>query len=659
LRLLHTVVVLSLLTASAAAAEKLIVGFETTELAAKKGKSWTTLRRRDDGCDFWAHFEYEEKDSYAWVWRCRRGDSTEGKQALVARLGRGRRQLTFRGNDFQKRHYPVLRTGSEARVLFGTFQWLAFSKGGLRDWSAYDKLWVDLKTDAPLVCVWLNVEDETIEPPVVRTFEDVPVGKWVTLELDLDAARRMRQLDLEHVTNVTVLAKTQQLATVRIDNVRVATQDVRSRFGVLRDVTPMIVTRPAATTKPVVPTLAKDYKPDRSPVKLEPPRTVAEGSVVPYGFIAAADNRYMLLACMTGRGRWRGRALMMQSADGGKTWDTLAAPKARNFDHGTSRGSVVDANGNAVAVSSGPGCAGIGRPGPRQHLTTYTFTGVGWERRRWASVLDADIRHCGSTAWVTRLPRGPKAGRLWASWGALDRMRRLVVHCRFSDDDGFTWWHVGKSALVPGSANAPFSLNSYSYQQPRITSFRSHAAVFWQDSKGLRWSRFDGSTWSPAETIDASATAKLDVSENESFRVPGAVVTVGEDEIFLTAWHRGGLYRYDGRTWHRELTDAADAGVLTVCGEKDVMLITMGSTEQPPKHKRIQLWRRAKLLAYRRKRDGTWAKPLDIAGGEVTLHEYRQMTAVVVPPMSPPNFAPVVFSDGETIRLVKVPVLKE
>ena len=41
----------------------------------------------------------------------------------------------------------------------------------------------------------------------------------------------------------------------------------------------------------------------------------------------------------------------------------------------------------------------------------------------------------------------------------------------------------------------------------------------------------------------------------------------------------------------------------------------------------------------------------------MTLHEYRQMTAVVVPPMSPPNFAPVAFSDGQAVKLVKVPVL--
>ena len=117
------------------------------------------------------------------------------------------------------------------------------------------------------------------------------------------------------------------------------------------------------------------------------------------------------------------------------------------------------------------------------------------------------------------------------------------------------------------------------------------------------------------------------------------------------------LHYRDGK-WTHELSDAADAGSLTLCGDGNVVLITMGHTEEPPPEKRIQITRKAKILAYRRKPDGTWAQPLDVAGGEVTLHEYRQMTGVIVPPASPPNFVPVAFSDGKTVKLVKVPALE-
>ncbi|HUW58037.1 MAG TPA: sialidase family protein [Planctomycetota bacterium] len=632
---------------------KLILGFETEELAGKMDDTWCDLGRREDGCDFWAHFEYGRKNRI-WTWECRTGDCTVGTQALVAKVRRGPRLMAVRRTPFQRRYYPILRQASDASVILNTFQWLSHAGEALRDWSGYDLMWVDFRSSRPLQ-VWLTVEDELIEPPVVRIFK-VPAGKWVTLELDLRAAERTRGLDLTQITNFHLLGRARKAATVRVDNVRLVRRGTGSRLDVLRDNVPMTSPKPKCPAKPKVPKLSTRYRPDRSRVELEPSRVIVDGTLVPFGWIAAADNRHMILGFTRGEGRWDQRVFVKQSTDGGRRWTALPKPRARNFDHGTSRGSVVDANGDAVTLSSGVGCAGPGIATPRQTMTRYTFTGLGYERRRWPSILDYDIRHCGSAVSVVRLPRGAKKGRLWASWGSVDRRRRLVVHGKFSDDDGETWWHTGKSAMVPGSANAPFSLNSYSYQQPRVTYFRGHAAVFWQDAKGLRWSRFDGERWSEAEGIEAEAKAVLAVSENESFRVPGSVVTVGEDEVFLTAWGRHGVFRYDGKAWHRELTDADDAGSLTVCGGKDVMLITMGSTEQPPEHKRIWVKREAKVQCYRRRRDGTWAPPLDLAGGKVTLHEYRQMTAVVVPPASPPNFAPVAFSDGETITMVKVPV---
>ena len=647
---------LMLSSAAAESNSRLIVGFETEELVAKKGRSWCELKRLEDGCDFWANFEFGVGDR-VWTWQCRKGDCTEGTQALVGSVQPSSAQVSFRQTPFQQRYYPVLRkNAAEASVILNTFQWLAFTKPTLQDWSDYDLLWIDLKTDRPLK-VWLTLEDETIEPPVVRIF-DVPVDKWVTLELDLKAAERIRGLDLTEITNIYLLGKTGEAAGVRVDNVRIVRKGVPSKLKMLRDNTVMKVPTVEFGSRPVVRRLPKDYKPDRSAVKFEPARKIANGSVVPFGWIGAADNRHLIVAYTEGKERPY-TAVIMQSADGGRSWSVLPAPVARNFDHGTSRGCVIDARGDSVAISSGPGCAGPGVTTPRQHLTKYTFTGSGWQKRPFASILDYDIRHCGSAASVIRLCAGRKKGRLWATWGSVDRIRRLVVGCKFSDDGGKTWWHYGKSSIVPGSAETPFSLNTYSYQQPRITYFRGQAAVFWQDSRGLLWSRFDGEKWSDAEVVLADVKANLAVSPNESFRIPGSVVTLGEDEIFVTAWGLGGVLHYDGRDWQRELAETADAGVLTICGEKDVMLITMGSTEQPPSTKRIQVKRQAKVLCYRRKHDGTWAAPLDLAGGEVTLYEYRQMTAVVTPPMSPANFAPVAFSDSETVKMVKVPVLNE
>jgi hypothetical protein len=532
---------------------------------------------------------------------------------------------------------------------------LPYAGDDLRNWSRYDCLRIDFKSTKPIK-VWLTVEDEEIEPPVARTY-DVPPGKWVTLELDLNRAARERELDLRHITNFHLLGRVKDRATVRVDNVRVARRCVAERLTCLRDQSTMKLPKLRLPAKPIVPKLSRRYKRDRSAVKLTEPVKITTGSLVPFGWMAAADNKHLICALTRGEHRVNQRVAVIQSKDGGKSWQRLPKPRARNFDHGTSRGSVIDANGDSVTLSSGVGCAGIGIATPRQILCKYTFTGTSYEKRRWPSPLDSDIRHCGSAVSVIRLNRGPKKGRLWAAWGAIDRRRRLVVHARFSDDDGVTWHHLGKTAMVPGSAAAPFSINTYSYQQARVTYLRGHVAIYWQDSRGLLWSRFDGKRWSRAQVINAKLKAKVAVGPNESFRVPGSAVTLGEEDIYLTAWNCPGVLHYNGRRWKRELGMAADAGALTVCGSKKLMLVTMGHTEEPPEYKRKQITREAEVLCYRRRPNGTWAAPIDLAGGKVTLHEYRQMTAVAVPPMSPTNFAPVAFSDGDTIKFVRVPVL--
>ena len=648
------VCVLLLACAVAAAQEtKLIMGFETDEIAAKKGKAWCELVKGENGCEFWAHFEFDTPNSRAWTWRCQSGDATEGTQALVARARPGRRQTSFERTPFQQRFYPVLRESSEASVVLTTFQWLAYAPADLRDWSGFDLLRVDVKSDRR-VALRIEIEDELIEPPVLAQF-DCPDGDWQTLELDLRAAARVRGLDLKRMTNVYLLASPDDDTRLRVDNLRLVKAGAANKFAVRGDATPMDVKAPAFPAVPASPALPEDFKYDRSPVALEPAAKVVDGTLAPVGWVAAVDNRFLLVGYTKRRGA--GPVGMVQSGDGGKTWEDLAVPVLANLDHGTARGSVVDGR-DVVTATSGLGCAGVGIPTPRIHANRVTFTGAGWERERGTSIIDYDIRHCGSTAFVVRVPAGAHKGRLWATWGSLDRMRRLVVRCQYSDDDGRTWWHTGPSATVPGSEDSPFSFNTYGYQQPRVAPFRGEAAVFWQDAKGLRWSRFDGKTWSDAETIDPDAKAKSAVCENESFRVPGSVVTLGDDQVFLTAWDRGGVYHYDGKSWRRELEKADDAGVLTICGGRDVMLITSGhSTEPPPTVKTIRVTREASVLCWRRKADGAWAEPLDLAGGVTTVFEYRKITAVVVPATSPENFAPVAFSDGSVVKLVKVPAL--
>ncbi|MFB3890730.1 MAG: sialidase family protein [Phycisphaerae bacterium] len=636
------------------------MGFEEAELKSKKQglTCWTVVEKVGDGVDFYAPFELGQLGR-VWTWHCRPGKTTEGSLALVAQVGPvADLEYPFQSTPVIDRFYPVLRNGRTS-VLMNTFGWLARSGLELGDWTGYDVLRADVLAAGP-VKLWLAVEDDLIEPPVVCRF-DAPGGKWVTLEMDLRQAARQRDLDLSKIANFWLLGQAEAATEVRVDNIRIATADVRAALEVLRDGSSLALPAMAPPAKPKVSAGRSGHEPDRAPVKLAGPCVVEGVALAPFGWIAAYDNNNLLMGCNCAKpaGVRITDPGVMQSKDGGATWQAAPMPVVRNLDHGTARGSVVDERGDVVVVSSGPGCAGVGVATPRQFLSKYTFNGTDWDYRRPPVILDCDIRHCCSTASIIRLREGRHAGRLWAVWGQLDRFRSLCVHARFSDDDGLTWQQVGKGALVPGSRESYFAYNTYGYQQARCAPYGDGIAVFWQDGRGLMWNRIEADAWKDTRVIDPSAAALLAVTENESFRVPGSCVTRGRMEVFVTAWGVPGVLRWDGSKWQRELPDAADAGVLTLCGGRHLMLLTAGSTQQPPPYKRISITRQASVLCYRRRADGTWSRPLDLSGGPTSILEYRQMTALVAPPYSPPNFAPVAWSDDNATRIVRVPVLRD
>jgi len=183
--------------ASLSPAEKLILGFEQAELGRgahisrqeKPGReSWFYLLEQSDGYDFAARFEWPGETNRTWTWHCRRGEHTEGDLALVATVApadQDKAAATYRRTEFLSFFYPNIRRGFvEARLLMTSFQWLVKARPDLRDWSDYDLLRVDVRSDAASVKLWLALEDNVLEPPVMRTYE-IPADKWVTLELDL------------------------------------------------------------------------------------------------------------------------------------------------------------------------------------------------------------------------------------------------------------------------------------------------------------------------------------------------------------------------------------------------------------------------------------------------------------------------------------------
>ncbi len=639
--------------------EKLILGFERAELARgvevsreeKPGKeSWFYLLDRREGFDFAARFEWPGATNRAWTWHCRPGEHTEGEMALVASIGPANprnRKATYRQTEFLSRFYPDTREGFEAHRLMTSFQWLTRADPTLRDWSGYERLWVDVRCETTAK-LWLALEDDVIEPPVMRTYE-IPKGRWVTLEVDLDEATRVRGLDLAKIANFWLLGRAPRRTELRVDNVRIVRRSTPLPERLLRDRTSMTVTviRPE---RPQVPKLPAGLKPDRTPIQPSKPVVVARGSVVPFGWVSAYDNRILFVA-YTAKAGSTAVAKAVYTDDGGRSWKPLPDPAARNLDHGTARGCAIDATGDGVAISSGPGCAGLGHANPRQHLTKYTFTGTAFKAES-PTILDGDIRHCGSNASVVRLPGGPFRGRLWASWGEIGRAHRVGVHVKYSDDDGQTWVPWGKGALLPGSEATQWANGTYGYPETVITPYGSHVACFWRHKRGcgVLWSTFDGSSWTAPAEISPITLNGMD----GAYRATMSAVTKGSAEVFFTATGLDTVLHFDGHSWSAAPIKCEDGGMLCLAGDV-LTLFTAGKVNR--RWKGLDWSRRTVLRYYRRSQNGQWEGPRDLTS-EMNLHEYRSLAGYSVPPYAPANYVPFVFSDFDqgTVKLLMVPM---
>ena len=653
------------LASSSQPAEKLILGFEQAELSRgayisweeKPGRdSWFYLLKQSEGFDFAARFEWPGETNRAWTWHCRPGAHTEGDLAMVADVApadRDKAAATYCQTEFLSFFYPNIRRGFvEARLLMTSFQWLVKARPDLRDWSDYDLLRVDVHSDAAPVRLWLALEDNVLEPPVMRTYE-IPSGKWVTLELDLREAQRVRDLDLAKIANFWLMARSSVRATLRIDNIRVVRQGTFAPNKLLQDNSTMAV--PIVWPKrPEVQSIPSAVKPDRTIVRLEEPVVVARGSIVPFGWVSAYDNRFIFVA-YSARDRTnpeaKDEARAVFTDDGGRRWKRLADPAARNLDHGTARGCAIDVTGEGVAVSSGPGCAGLGNANPRQHLTKYTFTGEGWQVEH-PVILDSDIRHCGSNASVTRLRSGPFKGRLWASWGEIGREHAIGVHVKYSDDDGQTWVPWGKGAAIPGSQSSDWSDGTYNYPETVVCPYKDHVACFWRHKRGcgVKWSVFDGSGWSAPVEVSPITLNDMD----GAYRATMSAVTRGDREIFFTATGLNTVLGWDGKSWRTEPIRIEDGGMLSLAGD---VLAVFSSGKVNRRWKGIRWQRRTALHCFQRLRGGQWEGPVELIP-EFNMDEYRSLAGFSVPPYAPENFIPLAWSDYDdgTVKLLKVPV---
>jgi len=570
-----------------------------------------------------------------------KGDATEGEWAIAKAYKTFAPLATGLSESGQA---AVRRTGR----LFNGFAWMR-RRGLTGDWSAYDRLWMDVKsTDAP-ARIRVTVIDALTFPLPERRYE-IPAGKWVTLEFNLaDAAdgsrlERLkarkghalfarclesalypaRVLDLKNVWSIFVnVERVDGPSTLMLDNVRlVPTGSVpKPTLPLLTDPSPWsafqslpIVTTPTAVRQtPPAGGVAEYRAAKETPTVID--LTGLRG--VSYGRlhndrcgIAVADANRMAITVAAGMNR-----CLFVTQDAGKTW---ADPDDRRGSSGLFRGNLMmvgatctpAADGRDLLLTMLKHCAGGEEPS-RVFFVKIPFNGRSW----WPEplrVIDADSWHCPEhTMDVLRLPNG----RLWAAWTPITRTRGKATTARYSDDDGTTWRDLGANGVIGGRG------------RPLLVPYGDGVACFrtvgWQDY--TVWSHTAGGTWTKPKRINIGTRIR-------------AGVTVGEKTIFLAVGERKGgkLIRLDGDTWVAEQVPFAPIR-LSRAGDRVIALDI--------KDKRT-------ILMSTRSADGAWSPGTVLATEEVDLMD------LAVPTRAPGGFLPIIWAprNHKWVKFLRVPL---
>jgi hypothetical protein len=659
--------------------EIILLGFEEEDHA-RLSKAIKLERKEAKTKDGKAYVAWENPGGFQALgqWRMYPGQASRGRYAMgISTVIPDRLEIIYAAGPFkvpqEPQHYYSLLNNNYAPPNGAMLHTCGvFRRIFPVDWSAYDLLRVDAYGEETAQTVRILLEDEEIGPPVVRNLALSP-GKWTTLEVDLRAAEKERGLDLKRMATLTIgvariegKPKPGTSYTALIDNLRLSKKSVETGLPVVRDSSPhQLPEYYRAASRPQPETLPPGA-PDRSPLKLEKPSVIPTETaalVAPVGWVAAFDNRRLLVGFNKGNTASPALVQILQSSDGGASWRGLDGGEkptglhVNNLDHGSGRGDVVGARGD-VLILTNLGCRGPSFASLRLFARKLTFTGEGWEVRQVPDLVDCDPRHCNSNHSIVRTADG----RLWAAYGMVGRLGTNLINARYSDDDGLTWkgWAEGKSGAIPGAIHPEGKEVGfgYTFEEPCLVPFGQGLACLWQERKGyeyakLKWARFDGRAWSAVEEIaEPKRSAKGPIG-----RPPVHAVSLGGKEIFLTsALFRGVLHFRDGE-WKAELPDLPVGSRVSAAGDRTVVAIAPvheeGSSTKGP----------VVLRSWQRPAGGEWSAPVDLAREEIPLsHKHDNIYVVrpglVLQPYAPPNFVPVAWTcEGQKwVKVLRVPV---
>lgn len=533
-------------------------------------------------------------------------------------------------------------------------EWFSKLPAG-RNWSAYSKFQVDFKTGADAV-LRIAVEDEEISPPAERRFK-IPAGRWVTAELDLDAAVKARGLNKAKMANFWVyLEETSEPTTLLMDNMRLVKGDAKPVLPCLRDDSTWEVPKrvyainpggpmPAAWKSPgywkVVPYPEKDEpSPPREASALLTAVTkpvIAHQSKGPKVFLSTGagdhtlvvyDSKRMLVPFLGGDlgfVKWDGTGCqnpkVVVTTDGGQTWtgaDGESGPTIMSL-HTEMIGSPggVSPQGDEYYMLNSLGCSAYGFPSDRLFCRKVRLTAQGWKAYP-ATCVDSDIRHCTERAVAVKLA----SGRVWAAWPHFSRLGKRGIGAKFSDDGCRTWqtWNQGKAPVLPRSE----ALGAGGATVVHLVTWGDHVAC----SGHVDFWIYDGKDW-----IEQPGFKALNGG-----RVESIVSSTGPVAMFATA---SGVYRWDGKSGGKETIDGyknTKRSRLAVCGG-NVLLFSV----QPETPNRLQYWRR--------NAEGKWTGPGDV------VSEEKPIATFSVPQFPAGNAVPVSWTGDQAgwVKMALVP----
>jgi hypothetical protein len=617
------------LGATGSAGEKLLLSFEKDEcwqLAGHKKEKGEQLEIR-----------YNTYGTYHYM---QKGDTTGGEWALAKTYKSAFEPLVKPGGETGLAY--LQRTG---RLLNG-FGWMAARKL-TGDWSAFDRLRLDVKSTASPATVLVRVADRVTVPVPARRYR-LPAGKWVTLEFDLAAAsdpKRLegkepkadealffrcqgsalypaRVLDRKDVSAVFVnLLKCDAATTMLLDNLRLvpAGAEVKGGFPVLVDESPW----PEAE---VLPAQTSPGKPDRpeankaAGMELGKPVTIDLSDLRAVGYgrlhndrcgIAVLDEKRMAINVATGMNR-----AVLVTADGGATWKGLGGEAAAGLFKGNLM--MVGAcctpgdDGRDLLLVTLKHCSGGEEP------SYVWFKRVAAENGSWkpvpSTVIDVDSWHCPEHCMdVLRLP----GGRIWAAWSPMSRSGG--VKARYSDDDGRTW------RGLPG----PLGTGRHGERRPLLLPCGAGVACFFgtRSREAFSWARTDGAKWSPVTQPIKGVRGR-----------PITGAALGEEELFVAAGDKGGgkLLRLSGGQWSEEGSAPFLPMRLSAAGKKLVALALKDG----------------KVVMAVREPAGGWSAVRELAPAG------KGVVDLVAPRVAPAGFLPVLWSDkpGRSISFLRVPL---